>query len=60
MEEVSTHMTRLLIKLFIPRHTEIADPKVREAHGKLAGIVDILTNMLLYLGKIYSDRKSVV
>lgn len=52
MEEVSTHMTRLLIKLFIPRHTEIADPKVREAHGKLAGIVGILTNVLLCLGKI--------
>ncbi|MEA4923130.1 MAG: cation diffusion facilitator family transporter [Eubacteriaceae bacterium] len=40
-------MTKLLIKLFIKDKDNTEDPKVREEYGKFAGVVGILTNVLL-------------
>ena len=45
-------MTRLLLKLFVKDHENKTDPKVRSAYGKLAGIVGILCNILLFAGKL--------
>ncbi len=45
-------MTRLLLKLFVKNYDNTADPKVRSAYGKLAGIVGILCNILLFAGKL--------
>ena len=45
-------MTKLLLKLFVKNHENTADPKVRSAYGKLAGIVGILCNLLLFGGKL--------
>ena len=45
-------MTRLLLKLFVKNHNNTSDPKVRSAYGKLAGIVGILCNILLFAGKL--------
>lgn len=45
-------MNKLLFKLFIKDHENISDPKVRERYGKLAGIVGILSNLLLCIMKI--------
>ena len=40
-------MRRLLIKLFIKDYKNKANPKVREAYGTLAGIVGIISNIIL-------------
>jgi len=45
-------MIKLLPKLFIKNYKNIEDPKVRNAYGKLAGIVGIITNIFLSLIKI--------
>lgn len=45
-------MTNLLIKLFIRNHNSTADPAVRQRYGKLAGIVGILSNLLLCIMKV--------
>lgn len=45
-------MNKLLFKLFIKDHENTSDPKVRERYGKLAGIVGILSNLLLCIMKI--------
>ena len=45
-------MTKLLLRLFVKNHTETKDPGVRAAYGKLAGIVGILCNLLLFGGKL--------
>lgn len=45
-------MTKLLIKMFIKNHTNTSNTKVREQYGKLAGILGILTNLLLFFIKI--------
>ncbi len=45
-------MTQLLLKLFVKDHKNTADPKVRSAYGKLAGLVGILCNLLLFAGKL--------
>lgn len=45
-------MTNLLIKLFIKNHDNTADLAVRQRYGKLAGIVGILSNLLLCIMKI--------
>ena len=44
-------MTELLIKLFIKNSKDTKDVKVRLAYGNLAGIVGILCNVLLFVGK---------
>ncbi len=45
-------MTELLLKLFVKNHQNTAEPSVRSAYGKLAGIVGILCNLLLFAGKL--------
>lgn len=45
-------MTSLLIKLFIRNHQQLHSPAVHSAIGKLAGIVGIICNILLFCGKI--------
>lgn len=46
-------MSRLLFKLFIKNRENTSDPKVRESYGKLAGIVGIISNLLLCIMKIF-------
>lgn len=45
-------MTQLLLRLFVKNHKNTTDPKVRSAYGKLAGIVGILCNLILFAGKL--------
>ena len=45
-------MTQLLLKLFVKDHKNTTDPKVLSAYGKLAGLVGILCNLLLFGGKL--------
>lgn len=45
-------MTKLLIKTFIKEWENTSDPVVREAYGKFAGLVGILTNLLLAVSKV--------
>ena len=45
-------MTKLLLKLFIRNYENTKDPKVRSAYGKLAGLVGILCNLILFAGKL--------
>lgn len=45
-------MTQLLLRLFVPNYTDLSQPSVRSAVGKLAGVVGILCNVLLFIGKL--------
>ena len=45
-------MTKLLLKLFVKNHENGADPAVRAKTGKLSGIVGILANAVLCVGKL--------
>jgi len=45
-------MRRFLIKTFIKDYENVKDLKVREQYGKLAGVVGIITNLLLCVSKI--------
>ena len=45
-------MTSLLIRLFVKNHEKTADPRVRESYGKFAGIVGIVSNVILCVMKI--------
>ncbi len=44
-------MTEFLIRYFISNRENTADPKVRTAYGKLASIVGIVCNVILFAGK---------
>ena len=44
-------MVNIFRKLFIKNYDETNNPKVREAHGKLATIVGIISNFLLFVAK---------
>ena len=44
-------MVNIFRKLFIKNYNETSNPKVREAHGKLATIVGIISNLLLFVAK---------
>ena len=44
-------MTNLLIKLCLPKGLPATDPKVRNKAGSLSGVVGILCNVLLFVGK---------
>lgn len=44
-------MTSLIIRLFIRDYKNIEDPKVRTSYGKVAGIVGIITNLILSVAK---------
>lgn len=45
-------MHTLLLKLFVKDHENTADPQVREAYGKLAGTVGIISNTIVSVLKI--------
>ena len=45
-------MTGLLIKLFVPRAEQTADPEVRRQYGRLGGGVGIGANLLLFAAKL--------
>jgi len=45
-------MTRLLLHIFIKKHDDLGNPKLRSAIGKLSGIVGIVCNLILFVGKI--------
>ena len=45
-------MINFLCKKFIKDYENTKDPKVRESYGKMAGIVGILSNMILCASKI--------
>ena len=45
-------MTELLTRMFIRGYQNTEDPKVREAYGRLAGIVGVICNVLLFAGKL--------
>lgn len=45
-------ITNLLIKTFIKDSENVQSPQVREAYGRLGGIVGILSNVLLCVSKI--------
>ncbi|MBQ3123507.1 MAG: cation transporter [Firmicutes bacterium] len=45
-------MTELLLRVFVKNYKETDDPKVREACGKFAGIVGIVSNIILCLMKV--------
>ncbi len=44
--------SKLLFRVFIKDHENTSDPDVREGYGKLAGIVGIVSNLLLCIMKI--------
>lgn len=52
-------MIKLLPKIFIKDYKNINDPKVRNNYGKLAGIVGIITNVLLSIIKIIAGVLSL-
>ena len=45
-------MTKLLLKLFVKEHKDMAHPTVRAAIGKLAGMTGVVCNLLLAAGKL--------
>ena len=45
-------MTKLLLRLFIKNHDRPDTPAVRTAIGKLAGVLGICANLLLFAGKL--------
>ena len=45
-------MTDLFIRLFIKNSDDVKNPSVREKYGTLSGIVGIVLNLLLCLGKL--------
>ncbi|MBE6927879.1 MAG: cation transporter [Ruminococcaceae bacterium] len=45
-------MTEFLLRLFIKDHRNTADARVRTAYGKLAGLVGIICNLILFAGKM--------
>lgn len=47
-------MTEILINLFIKNHENIKDSKVRESYGTFASSMGILTNVLLFVVKLFT------
>ncbi len=45
-------MTQLLLRLFVPQYQDLTQPSARSAVGKLAGMVGIVCNLLLFTGKL--------
>lgn len=46
-------LSKFLISKFVKNHTNTNDSKVREAYGYLGGIVGIITNVLLFIIKLF-------
>lgn len=51
-------MTELLTRLFVKNHRDTENPVVRAAYGKLAGLVGIICNLLLFAGKLIAGLLS--
>ena len=51
-------MTKLLLKLFVKNPEDGNDPRTRSAVGKLSGIVGIVSNLLLFAGKLIAGLLS--
>lgn len=51
-------MTNFLLRHFVKNSQNVQDPKVRAAYGNLSGIVGILCNTLLFLGKLIAGTVS--
>ena len=51
-------MTDLLPRLFVRDHENTSDPKVRAAYGTLSGVVGIVVNLLLFVGKFIAGTVS--
>ena len=51
-------MTELLLRLFVKNHQNTADPAVRAGYGRLAGLVGIVCNVLLFAGKLLAGTLS--
>ena len=51
-------MTTFLLRRFIPDYQNTADPAVRAKYGRLAGIVGIICNVLLFAGKLLAGAIS--
>lgn len=51
-------MTKLLLRLFVKNREDTASPVVRGAYGKLAGVVGIVCNLLLFAGKLVAGLLS--
>ena len=51
-------MTDLLPRLFVRDHQNTSDPKVRAAYGTLSGVVGIVLNLLLFVGKFIAGTVS--
>ncbi len=51
-------MTKLLVKTFIRDYENTANPAVRERYGKFAGLVGIISNLVLFLIKILVGLQS--
>ena len=45
-------MTNLILKLFVRDYKDTENPAVREKCGRVAGLVGIVTNLLLFAMKI--------
>ena len=45
-------MVNFLRKIFIKDYNNVEDPKVREAHGKLATLFGIVSNFVLFVSKL--------
>ncbi len=45
-------MTKLLIRLFVKNSEDTENPQIRGKYGTMAGIVGILCNLVLFLGKL--------
>jgi Co/Zn/Cd efflux system component len=45
-------MTKLLLRLFVKNSENVGNPKTRLAVGKLSGVVGIISNLLLFAGKL--------
>lgn len=45
-------MVNLLLRLFVKNHENVKDPVVREKYGLLGSFFGLITNFLLFLGKI--------
>lgn len=51
-------MLKLLIFKLIPNHEAVTEPEVRAAYGKLAGMLGIAANLLLFLLKLFAGLAS--
>lgn len=45
-------LTNWLIRRFVRHHENIADPDVRCAYGRFAGVVGVVANVALFIGKV--------